>query len=143
MVWHGLWGTSVALSTVPNTVFTFSKLWIMAADFEVRQLDLAAARKLYGTALGMCPKERIFKAYLKLETSLANYDRARKIYEKYLETMPFNCSAWSSVRDRWVLLSRVRVCMRDDVVWIWYAWHGDRRWHNARWVGVLVVPSGP
>ncbi len=70
----------------------------MAADFEVRQLDLAAARKLYGTALGMCPKERIFKAYLKLETSLANYDRARKIYEKYLETMPFNCSAWSSVR---------------------------------------------
>jgi hypothetical protein len=54
-------------------------------------------RRVYGMALGVCPTERIFNAYLALETSLANYDRARKIYEKYLETMPFNCSAWSKV----------------------------------------------
>ena len=39
----------------------------MAARFEVRQLDLPAARKLLGAALGMCPKEALFKGYIQLE----------------------------------------------------------------------------
>ena len=38
--------------------FTFGKVWIMAAQFEVRQLRLDAARKILGMALGMCPKVR-------------------------------------------------------------------------------------
>jgi crooked neck len=33
-------------------VFTFGKIWLMAAHLEVRQKDLAAARKILGTAIG-------------------------------------------------------------------------------------------
>jgi len=39
----------------------------MFARFEVRQLDLSAARKIMGTAIGMCPKEALFKGYIQLE----------------------------------------------------------------------------
>jgi hypothetical protein len=39
----------------------------MYARFEVRRLDLAAARKVLGTAIGMCPKEALFKGYIHLE----------------------------------------------------------------------------
>lgn len=34
------------------------QIWIMAAQFEVRQLRLDAARKILGMAIGMCPKVR-------------------------------------------------------------------------------------
>lgn len=34
------------------------QIWIMAAQFEIRQLRLDAARKILGMALGMCPKVR-------------------------------------------------------------------------------------
>lgn len=39
----------------------------MLARFEIRQLDLLAARKTLGTAIGMCPKEALFKGYIQLE----------------------------------------------------------------------------
>jgi crooked neck len=82
------------LQLVPHKIFTFSKVWIMAAQFEVRQKELAAARKLLGTALGKCPKEKLFKSYIELELQLVEIDRCRKIYEKYLEFIPDNCKAW-------------------------------------------------
>ena len=56
-----------ALNLVPHKQFTFAKLWVMAARFEVRRLDLMAARKMLGTAIGMCPKEALFKCYIQLE----------------------------------------------------------------------------
>lgn len=39
----------------------------MFARFEVRRLDLPAARKVLGAAIGMCPKEALFKGYIQLE----------------------------------------------------------------------------
>lgn len=39
----------------------------MAARFEVRQLDLPAARRILGNGIGMCPKESLFKGYVQLE----------------------------------------------------------------------------
>ena len=39
----------------------------MFARFEVRRLDLPAARKILGAAIGMCPKEALFKGYIQLE----------------------------------------------------------------------------
>ncbi len=39
----------------------------MFAKFEIRRLDLPAARKIMGTAIGMCPKEALFKGYIDLE----------------------------------------------------------------------------
>ncbi|VDB87076.1 unnamed protein product [Peniophora sp. CBMAI 1063] len=83
-----------ALELVPHKQFTFAKLWIMAAQFEVRRLDLPAARKMLGVAIGMCPKERLFKGYIELEFDLREFDRVRTLYEKYLEYDPTNSTAW-------------------------------------------------
>jgi crooked neck len=42
----------------------------MFARFEVRRLELPAARKILGTAIGMCPKEALFKGYIDLEVEV-------------------------------------------------------------------------
>ncbi|KAF9478974.1 TPR-like protein [Pholiota conissans] len=83
-----------AIQLVPHKQFTFAKLWIMFAKFEVRRLELTAARKILGTAIGMCPKEALFKGYIDLEIELREFDRARTLYEKYLEYDPSNSTAW-------------------------------------------------
>ncbi|KDR79905.1 hypothetical protein GALMADRAFT_62351 [Galerina marginata CBS 339.88] len=83
-----------AVQLVPHKQFTFAKLWIMFAKFEVRRLELPAARKILGAAIGMCPKEALFKGYIDLEVELREFDRARQLYEKYLEWDPSNSPAW-------------------------------------------------
>lgn len=40
------------LQLLPHKTFTFGKLWLMAAHLEVRQKDLAAARKILGQGIG-------------------------------------------------------------------------------------------
>ncbi|THV04777.1 protein prenylyltransferase [Dendrothele bispora CBS 962.96] len=83
-----------AVSIIPHKVFTFAKLWLLFAKFEVRRLELGSARKVLGTAIGMCPKEKLFKGYIELEVELREFDRARKLYEKYIEFDSANASAW-------------------------------------------------
>jgi crooked neck len=39
----------------------------MYAKFQVRRLNLDGARKTLGAAIGMCPKEALFKRYIELE----------------------------------------------------------------------------
>lgn len=85
---------SFVLKLIPHKVFTFAKMWVLAAKFEVRQKNLPAARKLLGTAIGMCPKEKLFKEYIEFEIQLREFDRCRIIYQKYLEYSPHNCIAW-------------------------------------------------
>ncbi|KZP34440.1 protein prenylyltransferase [Athelia psychrophila] len=82
------------LTLLPHKQFTFAKAWIMYARFEVRRLELPAARKLLGTAIGMSPKEALFKGYIALEMDLREFDRVRTLYEKYLEYDPANSPAW-------------------------------------------------
>lgn len=65
-----------ALKLVPHKQFTFAKLWLLYARFEVRQLDLPAARKALGAAIGMCPKEALFKGYIQLEFDVSSYVRS-------------------------------------------------------------------
>lgn len=84
------------LKIIPHQSFTFGKIWLYAAQLEVRQKDLTAARKLLGQAIGMCPKENLFNKYVELELQLGEVDRCRSIYAKYLETMPHNCTAWKA-----------------------------------------------
>lgn len=74
-----------AIKLVPHKQFTFAKLWLSYAKFEVRRLELQTARKILGTGIGMCPKEALFKGYIDLEIELREFDRARTLYEKYLE----------------------------------------------------------
>ena len=100
------------LKLVPHKKFTFAKVWVQFAEFEVRQQDLDAARKILGMAIGMCPKEKVrgnnssiaaiarsltyfsdfcvrdtqlFKDYVDLELRLREFDRCRIIYQKWLE----------------------------------------------------------
>ena len=76
---------AAALRLVPHAAFSFSKLWILAAQAELRAHDLAAARKLLGTALGRAPKAKLFAFYIDLELQLGAVERCRTLYAKFLE----------------------------------------------------------
>eukprot|EP01086_Lenisia_limosa_P016182 TRINITY_DN5810_c0_g1_i1.p1 TRINITY_DN5810_c0_g1~~TRINITY_DN5810_c0_g1_i1.p1 ORF type:complete len:684 (+),score=200.69 TRINITY_DN5810_c0_g1_i1:29-2080(+) len=80
---------------IPHKVFSSSKSWIHYAHFEVRQHNIEAARKIFGRALGMAPKDKIFEAYIQLELQLTNVDRCRKLYEKFLQFAPENVNTWT------------------------------------------------
>lgn len=83
-----------AIEIVPHKLFTFSKLWILRAHFHIRCKDLDTARKIFGMSIALCPREKLFKAYIELEMQLGNIDRCRTIYEKFIETSPENSIAW-------------------------------------------------
>jgi len=82
------------LELIPHEKFTFAKIWIMKAQFEVRQGGLMAARKTLGQALGRCPKDKLYKAYIELELKLFEFSRCRTLYEKRVQWDPANCEAW-------------------------------------------------
>ncbi|EGG07224.1 uncharacterized protein MELLADRAFT_43256 [Melampsora larici-populina 98AG31] len=82
------------LKLIPHKRFTFAKVWDMYAHFELRQLNLDKARKIMGTAIGLAPKPKSFKVYLDMELQLREFDRCRKLYEKFLEFDPTYPSAW-------------------------------------------------
>mgnify|MGYP003683860307 CR=1 FL=1 len=85
-----------ARKVVPHAHFTFAKLWIHSALFELRQLRLDACRKLLGEAIGRCPKDKLFKEYIQLELQLGEVNRCRTLYAKYLEWAPVNVAAWTA-----------------------------------------------
>uniref|UniRef100_A0A8D3CAL9 Crooked neck-like protein 1 n=1 Tax=Scophthalmus maximus TaxID=52904 RepID=A0A8D3CAL9_SCOMX len=82
------------LDLMPHKKFTFAKIWLLYAQFEIRQKNLQGARKVMGTAIGKCPKNKLLKGYIELELQLREFDRCRKLYEKYLEFSPENCTTW-------------------------------------------------
>uniref|UniRef100_A0A8C1JMI5 Crooked neck-like protein 1 n=1 Tax=Cyprinus carpio TaxID=7962 RepID=A0A8C1JMI5_CYPCA len=82
------------LELIPHKKFTFAKIWLLYAQFEIRQKNLQNARRGLGTAIGKCPKNKVFKGYIELELQLREFDRCRKLYEKYLEFSPENCTTW-------------------------------------------------
>ncbi|KAF8090620.1 hypothetical protein N665_0471s0015 [Sinapis alba] len=83
------------LKLVPHASFSFAKIWILAAQFEIRQMNLSGARKLLGNAIGKSPKkDKIFKKYIEIELQLGEIDRCRVLYEKYLVWSPENSSVW-------------------------------------------------
>lgn len=85
---------STCLGLMPHKRFTFAKVWLLAAQFEVRQGELTAARKLLGRAIGACPKDRLFRGYVELERKLFEFVRCRTLYEKHVEFNPANCQTW-------------------------------------------------
>ena len=82
------------LRVVPHSKFSFSRIWTMFASFEVRANNIAAARSVFGNAIGRVPKPKIFEGYINLELQLGNMDRCRAIYEKYLQYDPSAVGAW-------------------------------------------------
>eukprot|EP01103_Thecamoeba_quadrilineata_P012753 TRINITY_DN336_c0_g2_i1.p1 TRINITY_DN336_c0_g2~~TRINITY_DN336_c0_g2_i1.p1 ORF type:complete len:676 (-),score=115.55 TRINITY_DN336_c0_g2_i1:129-2156(-) len=82
------------LKQIPHKEFSFAKLWILFAQFEIRQQNLDAARSIFGCALGMAEHEKIYRKYIDLEFKLGNMDRCRLLYQKFLESDPANCQGW-------------------------------------------------
>jgi len=79
---------------LPHKRLTFSKIWLNFAHFELRQGQITTARKLLGQAIGMAPKDKLFKGYIELEMKLFEFNRCRTLYEKYVEWNPSNCQTW-------------------------------------------------
>lgn len=82
------------LKLIPHKKWTFAKVWLMKAQFEIRQMQLTAARKTLGQAVGMCPKDRLFRGYIELEKQLFEFQRCRTLFEKQIEWNPSNSQAW-------------------------------------------------
>ena len=83
------------LARIPHGAFTFSQVWILAAELEVRGGRIDAMRKLLGFAIGRCPRPRVFDAYIALESDLGEVARCRTLYQKYLECFPLRASTWA------------------------------------------------
>uniref|UniRef100_G1RFP5 Crooked neck pre-mRNA splicing factor 1 n=1 Tax=Nomascus leucogenys TaxID=61853 RepID=G1RFP5_NOMLE len=64
-----------SLELIPHKKFTFAKMWILYAQFEIRQKNLSLARR----ALAKCPKNKLFKVYIELELQLREFDKNRKL----------------------------------------------------------------
>jgi Suppressor of forked protein (Suf). len=87
------------LKSMPK-IFTFGKIWIRFAEFEIRNglenddplVSLTKARKLLGRAIGQTnkPKRNVLKFYIGLEKRLGEWDRVRKLYERWLELCATN-----------------------------------------------------
>jgi len=50
-----------------------------------------------GHAIGKCPKDKLFRAYIDLELQLREFDRCRILYEKFVEFNSENCTTWIKV----------------------------------------------
>lgn len=65
------------LNIIPHREFTFTKIWMYAAQLEIRRKDLAAARKLLGHAIG---KAYLYEhKYTDTRTSLDSYKKVHVI----------------------------------------------------------------
>ncbi|EEB12300.1 protein crooked neck, putative [Pediculus humanus corporis] len=95
------------LELIPHKLFTFSKIWLLYAQFEIRNKNLTGARKALGTAIGKCPRDKLFRGYIDLEIQLREFDRCRKLYEKFLEFGPENCVTWMRFAELEMLLGDV------------------------------------
>jgi len=86
---------------IPHKEFTFSKIWILAAQVYVRTKQLDKARKLLGRAIGILSKNqphktaKIFQAYIALELAIGEIDRCRALYNQYLKVLPHQSQGWT------------------------------------------------
>lgn len=74
--------------------FIFNKIWIMFAQFEIRQDDIDQARLILGRCIGRTPNKEIFEYYINIEIKLKEFDRARKLYQRYIEYDSLNLDTW-------------------------------------------------
>ncbi|KAH8356140.1 hypothetical protein KR200_001074 [Drosophila serrata] len=79
---------------IPHKQFTFSKLWLLYAQFEIRSMELQRVRKALDLAIGMYPRVCVFCGYIDLEIQLREFERCRLLYEQFLEFGPEYCVTW-------------------------------------------------
>lgn len=95
------------LELIPHKFFTFSKIWLLYAKFEIRQKNLKIARRYLGTALGVCPRDKLYRGYIELEIQLREFERCRTLYDKFLQFGPENCTTWMKYAELETLLGDV------------------------------------
>ncbi|XP_077286447.1 pre-mRNA splicing factor crn [Arctopsyche grandis] len=95
------------LDLLPHKIFTFSKIWLMYAQFEIRCKNLIQARKTLGLALGICARDKLYRGYIDLEIQLREFDRCRILYQKFLEFGPENCITWMKFAELETLLGDI------------------------------------
>ncbi|CCH58183.1 hypothetical protein TBLA_0A03850 [Henningerozyma blattae CBS 6284] len=87
------------LNIIPYENFSFSELWIMYSEFLARNKTIDAMRKVFGKAIGINPDGQIFKRYIEIELLLKEFDRVRRIYEKYIKFNSGDLSIWLEYAD--------------------------------------------
>ncbi|XP_074126582.1 crooked neck-like protein 1 [Sminthopsis crassicaudata] len=95
------------LKLIPHQKFTFGKMWLLYAQFEIRQKNLPLARKALGTSIGKCPKSKVFRGYIELELQLREFQRCRQLYAKFLEFAPERCLTWIQFAELEIILGDV------------------------------------
>lgn len=90
----------VGLVPYEHKKFSFSKLWLQYANAEIRRGDVAAARRVFGTSIGVLPqKHRLYEAYIQFECGIGDMDRAREIYQVWLVRHPLHGKAFLGLAD--------------------------------------------
>ena len=69
--------------------------------------QVGLARRALGSALGKCPKSKLFRGYIDLEIQLREFSRCRTLYEKFLEFNPENVQTWMKFAELETLLGDV------------------------------------
>eukprot|EP01062_Namystynia_karyoxenos_P011552 TRINITY_DN14141_c0_g1_i1.p1 TRINITY_DN14141_c0_g1~~TRINITY_DN14141_c0_g1_i1.p1 ORF type:complete len:707 (+),score=241.32 TRINITY_DN14141_c0_g1_i1:90-2123(+) len=88
-----VWETCIRV--IPHKEFSFSKVWIFYAQFELRHAGIDKARSVLGRALGVHPRPKLFRFYIDLETQLGNADRVRRLYENWVKARPADGVVWT------------------------------------------------
>lgn len=79
---------------IPHKIFTFAKLWILAAKLQIRLGNIDRARDILNKSLKRCPKRKLFKEFIDIEIQLREFDNCRKLYERFLQRAPDDSSVW-------------------------------------------------
>lgn len=85
----------VALVPHEHRKFSFSKLWLQYAGAEIRRGNVTAARRVFGTSIGVLPqKHTLYEAYIEFECGIGEMERAREIYQVWLTRHPLHGEAF-------------------------------------------------
>lgn len=95
------------LDIIPHRLFTFSKIWLGYAQFELRCKDSVAAREALSQAMLIRPRNKLFRGYIAVEAGLGEFERCRILYKKFLEFRPECCTTWTKYAEMEVSLGEI------------------------------------
>lgn len=87
------------LEVISHQAFSFGKVWLLYARFEVRCNNSAAARSVLNQAMCICPSNKLLRGFINMEAELGEIERCRVLYRKLLESQPECCATWTEFAD--------------------------------------------